>query len=239
MSGGDATVAIEARALTKRFGMLTVVDAVDFRLSPGSKTALLGANGAGKTTLLGLLATLVTPSAGAAWIGGESLARPSAALRRRIGVLAHLPMLYEELSALENLTFFARLYGVREAPARIEELLRAVGLWRRRDEPTHVFSRGQHQRLALARALLHTPDVLLLDEPETGLDVAGVALLDELVLTAPGLTVLAATHRVDHVDSWAEGALRLDRGRLVEDTTDRGQSPAGATAAAAVPEGPR
>jgi ABC-type multidrug transport system ATPase subunit len=211
--------AIETRALTKRFGMLTVVDAVDLRLAPGSKTALLGANGAGKTTLLGLLSTLIAPSDGEAWISGEPLARPSAALRRRVGVLAHLPMLYEELSALENLTFFARLYAVRDAGPRIEQMLRTVGLWRRRDEPTHVFSRGQHQRLALARALLHAPDVLLLDEPETGLDVEGVALLDELVLTAPGLTVLAATHREDHIGAWAEAVVRLDRGRVVEDTT--------------------
>ena len=219
MTAASAPAAIETRALTKRFGTLTVVDAVDLRLAPGSKTALLGANGAGKTTLLGLLSTLIAPSDGEAWIAGESLTRPSPALRRRVGVLAHLPMLYEELSALENLTFFARLYAVRDAGPRIEQMLRTVGLWRRRDEPTHVFSRGQHQRLALARALLHAPDVLLLDEPETGLDVEGVALLDELVLTAPGLTVLAATHRVDHIGAWAEAVVRLDRGRVVEDTT--------------------
>ena len=243
MSGpGPAAAAIETRALTKRFGTLTVVDAVDIRLAPGSKTALLGANGAGKTTLLGMLSTLITASAGEAWIAGVPLARPSSALRRRVGVLAHLPMLYEELSALENLAFFARLYAVPAANARIEEMLRMVGLWRRRDEPVHVFSRGQHQRLALARALLHAPDVLLLDEPETGLDVEGIALLDEFVLTAPALTVLAATHRLDHVDAWAEGSVRLERGRMVEDTTgDRaGRADAGpATAPAAMPPASR
>ncbi|MEX2228988.1 MAG: ABC transporter ATP-binding protein [Dehalococcoidia bacterium] len=237
MTAASAPAAIETRALTKRFGTLTVVDAVDLRLAPGSKTALLGANGAGKTTLLGLLSTLIAPSDGEAWIAGESLTRPSAALRRRVGVLAHLPMLYEELSALENLTFFARLYAVRDAGPRIEQMLRTVGLWRRRDEPTHVFSRGQHQRLALARALLHAPDVLLLDEPETGLDVEGVALLDELVLTAPGLTVLAATHRVDHIGAWAEAVVRLDRGRVVEDTT--GEAAVAAPRAATMHEASR
>jgi heme exporter protein A len=222
--------ALETRGLTKRYGTLAVVDDVTIRLAPGSKTALLGANGAGKTTLLGMLSTLVHPSAGEALVGGVALAPGAGAVRRRIGVLAHSPMLYEELNPLENLAFFARLYDVPDPGPRIEDLLRRVGLWRRRREPTRVFSRGQHQRLALARALVHAPDLLLLDEPETGLDTEGVALLDELMLTAPGLTVLAATHRMDHVDAWADGAVHLDRGRVVADTTAAGRAPAAAAA---------
>jgi heme exporter protein A len=207
--------AIEARGLTKRYGGTTVLDAVTFSLPTGTKAALLGANGAGKTTLLAVLTTLAMPSAGEASVAGESVATASAALRRSIGVLTHQPMLYEDLSPLQNLRFFARLYGVVDADARIEELLRTVGLWRRRDEVTEVLSRGTHQRLAIARALVHAPPVLLLDEPETGLDGEGLALLDALMLHAPDVTVLAATHRVDRVDSWAGSVLRLERGRLM------------------------
>ena len=152
-----------------------------------------------------MLSTLASPNAGTARVAGFDIAREGAEVRRHIGVLAHRPMVYEELSALENLRFFARLYDVRDAEPRIEELLRRVGLWRRRHEPAEVLSRGYHQRLALARALVHSPPVLLLDEPETGLDEEGIALLDKLVLEAPGVTVLAATHRLERIDRWADG----------------------------------
>ena len=211
-------VIVETRALTKRYGGVDVVRAVSLALPEGSRTALIGANGAGKTTLLALLSTLVAPSEGDATIAGHSLRARPAELRAMIGVLAHKPMLYEELTPQENLGFFARLYGLDDAGARIEELLRAVGIWNRRHEAVSVLSRGMHQRLALARALLHRPAILLADEPETGLDPEGVEMLDELVLRAPGLTVIAATHRVDRIESWATGLVRLDRGRAVEDT---------------------
>ena len=208
---------IEARELTKRFGGVVALDGVSFELPEGSHTALVGPNGAGKSTLLTVLSTLVAPSSGQASIDGLDVAAAPAELRRCIGVMTHLPMVYEELSSRENLLFFARLYGVPELESRAEELLRAVGLWLRRDEPAEVLSRGYHQRLALARALLHRPRVLLLDEPETGLDEEGLALLDEQLLRAPGVTVLAATHRHDRVDAWADGVLALDRGRLVKE----------------------
>ena len=215
-------IAIETHALTKRYGGIEVVRDVSLRLPAGSRTALLGANGAGKTTLITMLSTLVSPTSGDATIAGHSLAKKPEALRRTIGVLAHKPMLYEELSALENLHLFARLYGVADATARIEELLRTVGVWTRRDEPVAVLSRGTHQRIALARALVHRPSILLADEPETGLDPQGVALLDEVALASPGLTVIAATHRIDRVEAWATGLVRLDRGRVVEDTASVG-----------------
>ena len=223
-----ATPAIVATGLTKRYGGVEVVSDMSFALPAGSKTALLGPNGAGKSTLLGLLTTLLTPNAGDAEIAGHAISTNPIDLRRNIGVLAHLPMVYEELSPLENLEFFARLYGVPDADTRVEELLRAVGLWRRRREPTAILSRGYHQRLALARAVIHGPAVLLLDEPETGLDPEGVALLDQLMLGDPAVTVLAATHLVDRVDQWADGVLRLDRGRVVE--APRISEPAGAPA---------
>ena len=221
---------IEARGLTKRFGSALAVDRVSFEVAEGAKVALLGANGAGKTTLLALLSTLLSPNDGEASVAGHDLASDGSALRASIGVLTHQPMLYEELTAEENLRFFARLYSVADAEARIEELLRAVGLWLRRDEPTAVLSRGYHQRLAIARALLHRPPVLLLDEPETGLDREALEVLDRLVLHAPGLTVLAATHLRERVSSWADGVLELERGRLLagREVAQASQAAAGA-----------
>lgn len=204
---------IEAHALTRRYGGLPVLDNVTFTLPASSRTALVGPNGAGKSTLLALLSALAAPSAGSGAIGGRPLGDPAA--RRMVGVMGHHPMLYEELTPLENLRFFARLYGVSGAEERIETLLRTVGLWHRRHEQTAVLSRGYHQRLALARAVVHGPSVLLLDEPETGLDTEGIALLDALALCAPGVTVLAATHRLDRIDAWANGRLELRHGRLL------------------------
>lgn len=214
----DQPFAIEARALTRRYSGVEVVRDVTLRIPAGRKVALVGSNGAGKTTLLSLLSTLVQPTSGEAWIDGRPLAGRSAALRRSLGVLRHSPMLYEAFTPMENLEFFARLYGVENAATRIEELLRLLGLWRRRHEPTSVLSRGTHQRLAIARVLIHQPSVLLIDEPETGLDPEGIALLDEVMLRAAGVTVLAATHRVDRIEAWADGLVRLDRGRVAEDT---------------------
>lgn len=207
--------AVEARALTKRYGVVTVLDRLTFELPSGSKTALTGPNGAGKSTLLAVLSTLVSPTSGGASVAECDLSRDAVELRRRIGVLAHRPMLYEELTPLENLAFFARLYEVADAGPRIEELLRVLGLWRRRDEPTSVLSRGYHQRLAIGRALVHDPEVLLLDEPETGLDSEGMQLLDTLMLRDERLTVLAATHRLDRIGAWADGTLALERGSLI------------------------
>ncbi|MGE3960801.1 MAG: ABC transporter ATP-binding protein [Dehalococcoidia bacterium] len=220
MSAGESAVAIESRGLTRQYGGVIVVRDVDLALPAGSKTALLGSNGAGKTTLLKMLSTLLTPTSGSFSITGHRA--PSAEVARALGVLGHSPMLYEDFTPLENLRFFARIYRVAEAEARIEELLRQVGLWRRRNERTAILSRGYHQRLSLCRALIHHPSVLIADEPETGLDPEGVALLDEMALASPGLTVLAATHRIDHIEAWATGIVRLERGRVAEDSSSVG-----------------
>ncbi|MXZ47251.1 MAG: ABC transporter ATP-binding protein [Chloroflexi bacterium] len=211
---------IEARGLTRRFGGAVALDRVSFEVPDGAKAALLGANGAGKTTLLNILSTLLAPTEGDATVAGHGLREAAGDVRASIGVLTHRPMLYEELTPRENLEFFARLYGVDDADTRVEELLRRVGLWTRRDEQTAVLSHGFHQRLAIARAVLHRPAVLLLDEPETGLDRDGLALLDELVLRAPGVTVLAATHQRERAEGWAELVIELDRGRVVEAATE-------------------
>jgi ABC-type multidrug transport system ATPase subunit len=222
---------IEAEGLTKRFGGTTALLDVSFHVEKGTKIALLGANGSGKTTLLAILSTLLAPTSGQARVAGHDVRRDGNGVRAAIGVLGHRPMLYEELTPLENLRFFARLYGRSEAEARIEELLRTVGVWPRRDEPTAVLSRGYHQRVAIARALLHEPAVLLLDEPETGLDGEGIELLDALVLRAPDLTVLASTHMRHRVEGWADGALVLRRGRVLEEPA----KPASPEAAAGAP----
>jgi ABC-type multidrug transport system ATPase subunit len=214
---------IEARGLTQRFGGAVALDRVDFEVPEGGKAALFGANGAGKTTLLNVLSTLLAPTEGDATVAGHDLRKAPGGVRGSIGVLTHRPMLYEELTPRENLEFFARLYGVGDAAGRVEELLRRVGLWTRRDEQTAVLSHGFHQRLAIARAVLHRPRVMLLDEPETGLDRDGLELLDELVLRAPGVTVLAATHQRERAEGWAELVIELDRGRIL----DRAAEPAG------------
>jgi len=218
VTGGDEASAfgIAAEGLTRRFGSVTALDSVSFTVEAGARVALLGANGAGKSTLLALLSSLATPRTGRASVAGYDVRTQSTEVRRRIGVLAHRPMLYEDLSPLENLRFFARLYGRADAGSAIEGLLRRVGLWSRRHEAVRVLSRGYHQRLAIARALVHEPEVLLLDEPETGLDLEALATLDELMLRAPGVTVLAATHRRERVEHWAMGTLVLERGRVLE-----------------------
>ncbi len=222
---GLSHAAVVVEGLSRRYGAVTALDDVSCVVPAGAKVALLGANGAGKSTLLATLCTLAPPRIGRVTIAGFDVARSGGEVRRRIGVLAHQPMVYEDLTSLENLRFFARLYGLLEADARIEELLRAVGLWRRRDEPARVLSRGYHQRLAIARALVHRPTVLLLDEPETGLDTDALVLLDELMLGAAGVTVVSATHRRDRVEAWATGVLVLDRGRVVQDTVSPAARP--------------
>lgn len=210
---------IEAQELSKIYSGLAAVDHISFVLPEGSHTALVGPNGAGKSTLLAMLSTLITPSHGTGIINGLDVGEASPELRQIIGVMTHRPMVYERLGSLENLLFFGRLYNVPDLQSRAEELLRAVGLWLRRDEPAEMLSRGYHQRLALARALLHRPKVLLLDEPETGLDEQGLKLLDELVLFASGVTVLAATHRREHVEYWAGSVMTIEHGLLSDRTT--------------------
>ena len=229
MTDAGTAIAIDARGLTRQYAGVTVVRGVDVALPAGSKTALLGSNGAGKTTLLKMLSTLLTPTSGSFSVNGHRA--PSAEVARSIGVLGHSPMLYEDFTPLENLRFFARIYGLQDAEPRIRDLLDQVGLWRRRNERTVILSRGYHQRLALCRALIHRPAVLIADEPETGLDPEGIELLDGMALAAPGLTVIAATHRIDHIDAWATGIVRLDRGRVIEDTSSVGlAAPEGAPA---------
>lgn len=208
-----------AERLTKRFDRHVVLRGVDLRLEQGERVALFGPNGAGKTTLLRILATLAQPTAGRVVIDGIPVREQPAEARRRLGVVAHQPYLYPDLTAAENLHFFARMYDVPGAGARVAELLEVVGLSGRASDRVGTFSRGMLQRLALARAILHRPAVLLLDEPDTGLDREGLRVLEALLVgqTEGGGTVLLTTHDLRFGLANAERALVLRGGRLVLD----------------------
>ena len=212
---------IEAEQLKKAYGDLPVLRGIDFTVRRGEFVALLGANGSGKSTLLRLLSGLSKPTAGTIRIGGWEMPREAMAVRARIGLVAHQPLLYENLTARENLDFFGKLYGIdrNERERRIKDLLRAVGLSRRADSRARTFSRGMKQRLSLARASLHQPDVLLLDEPYSGLDQAAVERLDEMLSAAidQGRTIIMSTHQLARIPPAAERALVLARGRISYD----------------------
>jgi heme exporter protein A len=187
---------IKVRKLIKRFGLKTVLRGLDFQVEQGEFVALLGPNGAGKTTFLRILASLSRPSMGAVNIAGYRLPDQAAAVRRRLGVVSHQPLLYGDLTAEENLQFYGRMYGVDDLADRIKEVLALVGLTNRRRDLVRTFSRGMQQRLAIGRAVLHDPDVMLFDEPHTGLDQDASAMLDTVLqeVAARGRTVVMTSH---------------------------------------------
>ena len=161
---------IEVRGLWKYFGHFAALRGVDFRLAPGRFLTIFGPNGAGKTTLIKVLSTQIKPSEGLAKVGGLDVVQQAEALRHRIGVISHNTYLYANLSALENLQFYGKMYGVTDLDDRATTLLEQVGLYGRHEDRVGTFSRGMQQRLSIARALLHEPDIMFLDEPYTGLD---------------------------------------------------------------------
>ncbi|MBI2755246.1 MAG: heme ABC exporter ATP-binding protein CcmA [Chloroflexi bacterium] len=187
---------------------------VTLAVQPGERVLIAGPNGAGKSTLLRIAAGLMRPSAGGVWLHGVEPRRA----RQVIGYLAHATLLYDELTAQENLLFAATLYGVPEPGARVETMLRQVGLSSRADSRVDTLSRGQQQRVALARALVHRPAVLLLDEPDTGLDAAAFDLLEELVRDAES-TVLLATHDLQAGARLCQRTVVLTDGRVSHHAT--------------------
>ena len=213
----DTCPALEAEGLSKHYGAQVALGQVTLSLGRNERLAVLGPNGAGKTTLIALLATLMRPSAGTLRIMGYDSADAPNEVRRCIGVVAHRPYLYEELSARENLLFYGCLYGVQDLEARVEALLRLVDIYARRDDQVGSLSRGMQQRVALARALVHDPDVLLLDEPDTGLDQAHLDLLASLVRgrAIPARTVVLTTHNPDRALELCGRVAVLAQGRLV------------------------
>ena len=211
--------AIAATGLSRRFGQIQALRGVDLRLEQGQRLALFGANGAGKTTLLRILGLGLAPDSGSLAIDGMDGKRDALRARARIGWLAHASLLYEDLTARQNLEFWGRLYGVEQVERRTEELLHEMGLDAYVDEPAGILSRGMSQRLSLARALLHDPALLLLDEPFTGLDPkAADALKQRLSETGSGRTsVILATHRIEDGLALTDRWIMLTRGRVVAD----------------------
>ena len=208
--------------VSRHFGRRRAVSRITFQASRGMVLGLLGPNGAGKSTLLAMLATLLRPSGGRIHYGGHDAASHGAALRGSIGVLGHDLFLYPELTALENLEFFAALYGIAEPRAAALEALRQAGLTDRAGDPVSSFSRGMRQRVALERALIHRPRLLLLDEPFTGLDDASAAALAARLrsLKKDGAIVILATHDLDLAEGMFDRAVFLREGRML-DVLDR------------------
>jgi len=212
---------IVVHKLVKRFGLKTVLRGVDFKVEAGEFVAILGPNGAGKTTFLRILATLSRPSLGEVSIAGFALPTQAASVRRRLGVVTHLPLLYGDLTAEENLRFYGRLYSLDSLNERVAEVLKLVGLFERRSDLVRTFSRGMQQRLAIGRAVLHDPEVILFDEPHTGLDQEACAMLDNVLreVAARGRTVVMTSHDLIRVSELASRFDVLSNGVIVASAT--------------------
>jgi len=193
---------IKTENLTRRFGDILAVDRLTLEIPPGEVFGFLGPNGAGKTTTIRMLGALLAPSAGQAWVAGYQVGESDKEIRQRIGLLPESPGLYDALSAERNLAFYGTMYGVENPDAQIERYLNMLGLWERRHEPVGTFSKGMRQKLAIARAVLHEPKVLLLDEPTSGLDPQMARLVREFIaeLKREGRTILLSTHNLEEAD---------------------------------------
>jgi heme exporter protein A len=205
---------ITVKKLVKRFGLKPVLRGLDFEVQPGEFVALLGPNGAGKTTFLRILASLSRPTLGEVNIAGYQLPNQASQVRARLGVVSHLPLLYGDLTAEENLRFYGRMYGLTDLEQRITEVLEMIELEVRRRDLVRTFSRGMQQRLAIGRAVLHDPDVVLFDEPYTGLDQDASSMLDEVLKTvaAKGRTVVMTSHDLARAEDLATRFDILSRG---------------------------
>src|SRR5574341_1361698 len=214
---------ITVKKLVKRFGLKTILRGLDFEVQPGEFVALLGPNGAGKTTFLRVLASLSRPSLGEVRVAGYRLPSAAAQVRARLGVVSHLPLLYGDLTADENLRFYARMYNLSNQESRINEVLEMVGLENRRRDLVRTYSRGMQQRLAIGRAVLHDPDVMLFDEPYTGLDQDASSMLDGVLKTVAtdGRTVVMTSHDLARAEELATRFDVLSRGVIAASTTDR------------------
>jgi len=208
---------ITVKKLTKRFGPKTVLRGLNFEVESGEFVALLGPNGAGKTTFLRILASLSRPLMGRVQIAGYQLPGQAAAVRRRLGVVSHLPLLYGDLTAEENLRFYGRMYSISNMEPRIGKVLEMIGLEKRRRDLVRTFSRGMQQRLAIGRAVLHDPEVMLFDEPHTGLDQDACEMLDTVLkeVAARGRTVVMTSHDLARTADLASRFDVLSRGKIV------------------------
>ena len=228
MSSGKSTVAspppiVEVAELAREFGSRRAVAGVTFSLAAGECLGLFGPNGAGKTTLLRVLAGLLRPTSGSARVAGIQL--PGGSLvRSRIGLISHHTMPYGALSPRENVTFSARLYGIRDPRARVEDSLQRMSMLERADTPIRLLSRGMQQRVSIARAMVHSPQLVLADEPYSGLDESGSRALTALLqeLRSAGTAIVIVTHNLTEGLSLATHAAVMQRGKFVRyDSVDR------------------
>lgn len=212
---------ISVKNVVKAFGSRVVLRGINLDIAPGEFVTLLGANGAGKTTLMSIIATLSRPTGGQVTIGGMDISSHATHVRQYIGLVSHKTLLYDDLSGEQNLRFYTRMYEVPDPDARIKTVLQQVGLWGRQTDPVRTYSRGMQQRLAIARAILHDPPILLLDEPDTGLDQHAASMLGEL-LSAVGMsrrTVLMTTHNLERGLSLGSRAVILAKGKIAYDAS--------------------
>lgn len=218
---------IRVKRLVKRFGLKTILAGVDLDVERGEFLALLGPNGAGKTTFLRILASLSRPTSGEVRVAGYQLPAQAAAVRRRLGVVSHLPLLYGDLTAEENLRFYARMYNLTDIERRVQQVLELVGLAARRRDLVRTYSRGMQQRLAIGRAVLHDPEVILFDEPHTGLDQDACSMLDAVLreVAARGRTVVMTSHDLSRAADLASRFDVLSRGRIVASVYRRDIAP--------------
>jgi heme exporter protein A len=214
---GNIPPAVKIEALTKRFGFTWALKGIDVTLDQGELLAIFGPNGAGKTTLIRILATLMTPTAGKGMLLGHDLEHEGDRVRKSIGVLAHYPLLFPTLTAYENLKFYGQMFEVQHLNLRIDWLLKEVGLLEHRDQLVETFSRGMQQRLAIARAIIHSPQLLLLDEPFTGLDQEGIEFLTQTLKDFLGQeqTVIMTSHDFAKGIELCTKAAILNNGHLV------------------------
>lgn len=212
----EGAAAIRVEGLYKGFGGPPVLRGVDLEVAWGATLAIFGANGSGKTTLLRLLATLSKPDRGSVSIAGLETRRSASSIRRLIGVVAHHPMLYRNMTCEENLAFFGRMYGLENVGERVASVLNQVGLESRRNQRVRTLSHGMQKRLAMARAVLHDPPILMMDEPESGLDQVALEDMKSLRQTNSGRqrTIIAATHNVEWGLSWGEKVAVLRSGGI-------------------------
>ena len=224
----DETVpAVALEGVAKRFGHITALRGVDLEVREGSSLTLFGPNGAGKSTLLRLIATLGKPTSGKVLIRGADTRLEPERVRSSIGLISHQTLLYEDLTAAENLIFYGRLYGLHDLEVRVQSSLKAVGLEGREDDRVRGFSRGLKQRLAIARSTLHEPAILLLDEPFTGLDASARTMLSDLLmgLREAGRTVILVTHDLLRGLTLSDRFVILNRGRVTQQGDSSGLTP--------------
>ena len=211
------TWAIEIEGLTKSFGHHLALRRLDLKVRRGEFLAILGSNGAGKTTLIKILATLTKPSSGSIRLAGLDPKKSAAEIRHQIGVVCHQPYLYDNLTVYENLKFYGRMYNVPDLEVRIHQVVHQAGLMSQLHEPVRILSRGMQQRLSIARAIIHDPEIMLLDEPETGLDQNALFRFENLLTSFhnSAKTIIMTTHNPERGLRMADRVIILGQGKIV------------------------